>query len=237
MKPDAAPSLSGTGDGDSLGLSLRQRIVVFLATTLLRLWGASLRVDRAEIARLDRVQAEGRPFVLAFWHEKYVPLFLFSRNRGAVIVASRSPRGRVIAGIAQSYGNRALLTQGDGHHEGLGRLVGTLSRDGGFAAIAVDGPLGPRRKAKSGALRIAAGLGTFALPVSFEARPALRLSRRWDHMEIPLPFSRVKVHVAERPISPAGTGNEAIRAAQAELTQALNALDSEEACAETARQP
>ena len=97
-------------------------------------------------------------------------------------------------------------------------MLSELSR-GADAAFAVDGPRGPRERAKPGAARTAELGGAALLPVSSAACRSIVLKRTWDRFELPLPFSRVVVvvgaplDVEEARVRP-DTVAEAIAAAQ-----------------------
>jgi len=66
-------------------------------------------------------------------------------------------------------------------------------RDGYFAVINVDGPRGPFKHVKPGAVELARRCGVPILPVVARSRRELTLKRSWDSFRIPLPFSRVAV--------------------------------------------
>jgi lysophospholipid acyltransferase (LPLAT)-like uncharacterized protein len=73
----------------------------------------------------------------------------------------------------------------------LARRLGDLGRDGFSLVVTPDGPWGPYRVAKPGALIVARQSALPILPVAVRARPAIRLTRRWDRQLLPLPFSRL----------------------------------------------
>jgi lysophospholipid acyltransferase (LPLAT)-like uncharacterized protein len=72
-----------------------------------------------------------------------------------------------------------------------------LGREGASPGVSPDGPLGPYRQAKPGALLVARESGLPLQPWAVSARPSFRLSKRWDRHIVPLPFSRIRVHPAE----------------------------------------
>jgi lysophospholipid acyltransferase (LPLAT)-like uncharacterized protein len=63
--------------------------------------------------------------------------------------------------------------------------------------VTPDGPFGPRRVAKPGALIVARESGLAIRPWAFEIRPAIRLASRWDHHLLPLPFCRIRVRLGD----------------------------------------
>ena len=71
-----------------------------------------------------------------------------------------------------------------------------IGREGSTVAVSPDGPLGPYRRAKPGALLVARESGLLLQAWAMSARPGLRLRRRWDRHIVPLPFSRIRVFEA-----------------------------------------
>lgn len=63
--------------------------------------------------------------------------------------------------------------------------------------IAVDGPLGPARKIKQGAVRLASDLNYLLVPAGVCTKHKKVVERRWDKMEIPAPFSLIGLSMGE----------------------------------------
>jgi hypothetical protein len=93
------------------------------------------------------------------------------------------------------------------------RLLVEMMGNGWDSAFAVDGPRGPRRVAKPGALVAAARSGGIVVPWAAACRRSFRLGASWDHFEIPWPFSRVAVVMGPPAVATDGEG----------LARALNA--------------
>jgi lysophospholipid acyltransferase (LPLAT)-like uncharacterized protein len=84
----------------------------------------------------------------------------------------------------------------EGDRAGAARLtrdMARLGREGASVVVSPDGPVGPYRRAKPGALIVARESGIPLLPWAVAVRPALRLGRRWDRHVVPLPFCRMRV--------------------------------------------
>lgn len=214
--PAETPALGTPWEAGAPLRRLAVGLTALVAAGLLLLWGATWRKDRAGLARLDALTAAGTRPVLAFWHETYPPLFVMARGRRVVVISGTSFRGAVIAEVGRLFGHRAIQIA-PGHGDVLAQIIAIArALPDHPLAFAVDGPLGPRRQAKSGAVRIARQLGAPLLPVTITARPAPRLVRRWDKMAFPLPLARVRL-ISAPPLSPDATPEA--------LTEALNALD------------
>ena len=92
-------------------------------------------------------------------------------------------------------------------------------------AIAVDGPTGPARQPKAGAIRIAADFGYRLLPISVNGDPKTVLKNRWDRHEVPLPFARVRIAVGDPVDIPRDIVPEDLPEWQALLRERIEAAD------------
>ena len=170
------------------------RLAGALAAAALRLLAATWRVRISRLEEIDGRLARGEPFILGFWHGEYFPLLPLLAGRRAVIFASRSFRGRVIAEVCRRLGNQCvtIAERGPEAHAAMrGALAGAAA-----CGIAVDGPLGPYHQVKRGVPRLAAALGWPMVPAAVAVRGKLVL-RRWDHRIVPLPGATVAVAVGE----------------------------------------
>jgi lysophospholipid acyltransferase (LPLAT)-like uncharacterized protein len=79
----------------------------------------------------------------------------------------------------------------------LSREMARLGREGASLVVSPDGPVGPYRRAKPGALIVARESGLPLQPWAVAARPVIRLGGRWDRHIVPLPFCRLRVEEAE----------------------------------------
>jgi lysophospholipid acyltransferase (LPLAT)-like uncharacterized protein len=160
---------------------------------LARVYLATLRARIAIDPGLDL--ADPRPFVLCFWHGDQLPLLRWDRRRPTVALVSLSPDGEMQARALARQG--LLVERGSssrGGARGLAGLVRKLLR-GYDAAFAVDGPRGPEHGVAPGALAAARLSRGVLVPMGSAAPRALTLSKSWDHFRIPLPFSRIAVHL------------------------------------------
>jgi lysophospholipid acyltransferase (LPLAT)-like uncharacterized protein len=138
--------------------------------------------------------------VLAFWHEfNLATVVVALAQRGDLPHASfstRGFRGIVISVMLERLNVRVvpLPPEASDRAESLALAVrmARLARGGSSLVVTPDGPFGPYRSAKPGALIVARASGLPILPIAVEARPSLRL-RRWDRHVLPLPFSRLRV--------------------------------------------
>jgi lysophospholipid acyltransferase (LPLAT)-like uncharacterized protein len=88
-----------------------------------------------------------------------------------------------------------LPQDGSGNPAAALKHVARALREGRRVVIAVDGPRGPARRVRPGALWLARLSGCPIVPAATAARPAV-LVPRWDRHVVPLPGARVAFAVA-----------------------------------------
>ena len=169
---------------------------------LARTW--RIKVIREEC--WSQVAASGAPYVLLCWHDALLPVMWHHRHRGIAAVVSEARDGQYLAALAISLGYGVITgssTRGGGR--ALREVIRALQR-GTPVGVTPDGPRGPRRVAKPGAMAAAARARVVIVPVHAESRPAWR-ANSWDEFLLPPPFARVRVAYGE-PFR-VGTGTEA----------------------------
>lgn len=155
-------------------------------------WVRTLRVD-LEWSQRDEHLAF--PRVFAFFHGQQMALLAARQARRTAVVVSRSADGEIQAAVMRRLGFSVVRgSSSRGGAVALRAVVRELSA-GRDAALAVDGPRGPRCVAKPGALLAARKSGAVVLPVASAAARVFVLGRAWDRFEIPWPFSRVTIVV------------------------------------------
>jgi lysophospholipid acyltransferase (LPLAT)-like uncharacterized protein len=164
-----------------------------------RLWLATLRV------RVDRDPAlvDSGTWVLAFWHGTQWPLLAWGRRRRTVVMVSWSTDGAMQARALAVVGLKVVRGSSSmGGARGLAAIVRALRRGGADAAFAVDGPRGPRGRAKEGAIVAARAAGALVVPMGAAVEWGTVLTGAWDRFVLAWPFSRVALRLGP-PIDPA----------------------------------
>jgi lysophospholipid acyltransferase (LPLAT)-like uncharacterized protein len=151
--------------------------------------------------------AEGQPYVLLCWHEVLLPVLWHHRWRGIAAVVSEARDGEYLAGLARSLGYR--LIRGSSSRGQTRALLGAVRAlgDGIPVGITPDGPRGPRRELKTGALVAAQKAGAVVLPVHAAAGAAWR-ARSWDRFVVPQPWTGVRL--AYGPVFTVAPGSEGL---------------------------
>lgn len=171
-------------------MSLLVPFLGWIGAWLLRWQCATWSTTQEGLDRLDERITRGDRTLLTCWHGKYLPLFALLRGRRACIVTSQSFRGEVIAEICRSFGYDCVAIPDRANVGALRRLRQTLARHR-LGAFAVDGPLGPYHVVKHLPIELASRLGCALLPISVASRRKWVMKQRWDHMEVPWPFTQV----------------------------------------------
>lgn len=133
-----------------------------------------------------------RPAVYVAWHEHLLPLALLHRGQGAVALVSRHRDGEILARVLRRLGYgvaRGSSTRGGGG--GLQEMV-EAGRAGRPLAFTPDGPRGPARRCKPGAVRAAAETGLRVVPLAASATASRRLGS-WDRFMVPAPGAGIRV--------------------------------------------
>lgn len=142
--------------------------------------------------------------VLAMWHEynlaATVAAWKLRRDLRHVSFSTRTLRGEVMNAMlgALNAGSVPLPPEGDRAAAAvLARELARIGRSGASLVVSPDGPLGPYRVAKPGALIVARESGLPIQAWAVEGWPAIRLRWRWDRQIVPLPFCRLRVGAGE----------------------------------------
>jgi lysophospholipid acyltransferase (LPLAT)-like uncharacterized protein len=199
-------------------------LVRWIGVPLVSLVAATWRVDRWHHERFAAFLASQGPRLLLLWHETLLPLLIGHRDQGVSIIVSEARDGRYLADFAKRLGYGAI--DGSSHRGQVKAMRGALrGLEAGIPiAVTPDGPRGPRRVIKPGALQALQAVGGRVMPVYADARPAMRLNS-WDRFLMPLPFARVRIAYGEPFQVPAGS--DALADAVEQARAALAALEQE----------
>jgi lysophospholipid acyltransferase (LPLAT)-like uncharacterized protein len=150
----------------------------------------------------DGLFAQSVPLVFAFWHGKQLALQAAPRRRPALVMVSHSSDGKLQASALGLLGFRVIRgSSSRGASNATKRILRELGSGELDAVFAVDGPRGPRERAKPGAGRIASLAHGALVPLGSACSHRIVIGRAWDRFEVPLPFARVAIVIGE-PVAP-----------------------------------
>ena len=200
-----------------------------LAGIIGRLMAAYVRLVAAT-SRFEGEPVTQQQVVLAFWHEynlvAAIAAYRLRRGSPHVSFSTQTFRGEVMNALLASIGAASVPLPAEGERAEAARLareLARLGREGATVGVSPDGPIGPYRRAKPGALIVARESGLPLQPWAFSAHPSIRLTGRWDRHIVPLPFGRIRAMEAE-PIRVAT--REPLRPVLARLQSALDEVAS-----------
>jgi len=189
--------------------------------------GFTSRISSSGEAPALAMLAEGRPFVLAFFHGRLFLLMHHLKNYPLTVMVGISYLGEIQARTLQAQGFETVPgSRSKGAAKALTRLIRAV-RGGRVGAFAVDGPRGPYGEVKGGVVYVAKKVGVPIIPVMTSASPSLVFRSSWDRFLLPLPFSRAVVRFGDPLLLDRNMDEQTIRNDCARLEEILKALESE----------
>ena len=134
----------------------------------------------------------GTPVIFVFWHGRLLPLVHVHRGQGAVVLVSEHGDGEYVTRILRRLGFGTV--RGSSTRGGVRGLKGLIraARGGHDLAVTPDGPRGPNREFKPGAVTVARMTGLPLIPIGVGGSAGWRADS-WDRFLVPRPFSTVRV--------------------------------------------
>lgn len=166
--------------------------VYLLFRTLKGTWN---KKEHAFPEEIQKLLDENKPVLVAHWHEDEWALLGVWADKGAHTLVSLSEDGGVMTRFLKLFGwNVARGSSSKGGAAGLLSLIKSVKRSAHpVVTMAVDGPRGPRRRAKKGIFKLAVTLHAPVLVMAAAAKHRIVFKKSWSHGYIPLPFSKVIV--------------------------------------------
>lgn len=168
-----------------------------LAYVLIKIITRTLRIS---VVGKEHIEDETASHVYGIWHSDFFAYANFgdrAYKRRIVVMTSYSEDGEILSRAIRLLGGNVV--RGDERRHGSRALIKAMRmvrEEGKSVVFALDGPLGPRHRAKAGAVFACRKLGLPLTPIVTIAEKAWRFSS-WDEFFIPKPFSRVNVVFGE----------------------------------------
>ena len=142
--------------------------------------------------------------VLAHWHEYNLVASVVAwkerRHRHHVSFSTQTFRGQVMTTMLAALDSGSVPLPSPDQKGGSARLaleMARLGQTGSTLVASPDGPLGPYRRARPGALIVAREAGLPLHAWAMATNPSVRLRGRWDRQIVPLPFGRIRVEATD----------------------------------------
>ncbi len=210
--------------------SIRGKLLAWVISVTIKALACTLRYDfRAVTAKIQPL--EERPFIISIWHNRLaLSLSLYRRlvakpfptHRMAALV-SASKDGAILSEILTRF--QVQPVRGPSSKRGPQALKELVhwANQGWDVAVTPDGPRGPCYLIQNGVLYAAQLTGHPILPVSFHLSSKLTL-KSWDRFQIPMPFSKCTVHVADPILVPREMDDKARESIKQRLQTAMDSV-------------
>jgi len=174
-------------------MSFSQRLLELtappLAATLVRMLGASMKLDIVGLNNVSQFWDERQRVIFSTWHEQVLLMPLGYRGAGATVLISASGDGELLARMFKQFGIGAVRgSSSRGGATALRNMV-RLGQSKDDLAITPDGPKGPRREPKTGVAHLAKVTRRPVVPFCFVCSRGHRF-KSWDRFLLPGPFGR-----------------------------------------------
>lgn len=206
---------------------LKMAILMNLAIYAFLLLRATMRfkiINMEEREKAAKIGPNGS-HIIALWHENAFACVSGHAGHGLVPMISLSKDGEAISRVCIKLGYQPPV-RGSSSRGGsnVKKMMADKMMSGDVGAITIDGPRGPRRKPKYGAIKIASETGAPIVPnVSYFKNPWVL--RSWDRSRIPKPFSRVDVYYGEPIVIPPNLDKEGIAKYADIVEEKMNELE------------
>lgn len=196
----------------------------WLGATYIRLVWMSGRWTVENDALPRRLWAEGKPFILAFWHGHLLMMpKCWDLSKPMHMLISQHRDGQIIARVIGHFGlGTAAGSSSRGGSAALRQMIKAL-KAGEYVGITPDGPRGPRMRATPGIVSVARMAGVPIIPCAYSTQKRKVLGS-WDRFQVALPFSRGLIQWGEPITVPKGIDAQGLEAKRQEVEAAMIAL-------------
>ena len=149
----------------------------------------TLRVTVKNSEAFGQLTKENKNFILAFWHGTMLLSWYLHRNKGIAALTSKSKDGDLLARLLKSWNYKVIRgSSSSGGDIALGIMI-DYAKNKNSIAITPDGPRGPVKKLKAGAVVTAkkSGLPLVFIGIGYMNK---RILKNWDSFQIPTFFSK-----------------------------------------------
>ena len=198
----------------------------YIGPTFLRALGSTWRFREIDAAgRPSRARHRAVGGIYAIWHAQQVAPTLRHRNDKFAVIVSQHRDGEIVSRMVQAIGFRTI--RGSSTRGGSAALweFTQAAAEGYSLAITTDGPQGPARRCKPGAVLASARTGLPIIPVAAAATRAWRF-HSWDEFCIPRPGAVVYLSYGDPIVVPPDISRQVVAEWQDRVTDAQNAVSA-----------
>jgi lysophospholipid acyltransferase (LPLAT)-like uncharacterized protein len=174
-------------------LRLTGQYVISIAASVLC---KTLRVTIKNKEIPEQLRKENKNFIIAFWHGTMLLPWYLNRNKNVAALTSKSKDGDLLARLLKSWNYQVIRgSSSSGGDIALGIMI-DYAKNKSSIAITPDGPRGPAKKLKAGAVVTAkkSGLPLVLIGIGYKKR---RVLKNWDSFQVPAFFSKANAIYSE----------------------------------------
>ena len=142
-------------------------------------WTTRQKILRADIPL--NIHKSGERFIYAFWHQRQVFFTWSHRDVDAAVLVSKSNDGELIAKTMELSGIGAVRGSSSRGGAIAAREMVEILRSGRDVGITPDGPRGPAREVKEGAVRVAQLAGMPIIPIANALSHKIEIAKAWKN--------------------------------------------------------
>ena len=170
------------------------KILPPLGAFILKLISLSYRIveEHGKQEAMETLKNSGNSGVFLIWHQRMFPMFYACQKMDTdfSVIVSASRDGRYAGELAKYFGFSIIwVSSSSKGAEALREAVDVL-KSGKSLGITFDGPQGPPRKGKPGAILAACKTGCPVIPLAYGVDRCWIINS-WDRYIIPKPFSKI----------------------------------------------
>tara|TARA_Y100000768_G_scaffold386097_1_gene373686 strand:- start:3399 stop:4028 length:630 start_codon:yes stop_codon:yes gene_type:complete len=151
------------------------------------------------VENFRRLIGSNQPVLICVWHGFFIFPMNFLKNyyKETKIVSSTHPDSMVLAKVLNDYGFSLIKGSSTrGSKNVIKEMMRGLKDSNSIIAITNDGPKGPARIAKGGAISLAKKFNAKLVFISGRSSNYIKL-KTWDSFIMPKPFSKNEVYINE----------------------------------------
>jgi hypothetical protein len=167
----------------------------------------------------------GKPVIIASWHNTLLTVFMnLAKHQFYGMAGNHYPDAEIVARIGTRMGWKLIRgSSTDGGRKAYDDMLLALKTPGHVVAITPDGPQGPAKVPKAGAIRAAQKTGAVVIPAAGQSTKHWAF-KNWDTFYLNKPFGRTVQLYGEPMIF---NKSDKFEDCAKRLTEALNKLEKE----------
>lgn len=173
------------------------KVKISILTLLMKFLYGSCHWKVIGFEHIDNLLNKTDSFILAYWHgNMFIPYFKLAKYRFHILAGLHKDAELGVL-IGERLGWRFLRgSSSQNGSEVFQQIVDFLSKPGNILAITPDGPKGPAKIPKPGAVRAAQKTGVPIIPVAGCSNQSWGFTN-WDTFHITRPFTRIELKFGE----------------------------------------